>query len=115
MNLVETEEVLGKGETIRSQEGALGSDLTELLEPRLTESATQDQEVPRGYLKASSWDGARLGQRPENPQTKYKGRVFGVELGSAAADCFSWAASQVGRNSTSISPFTVLCAVVVPQ
>ena len=31
-SLVETEEVLGKGEPIRSQEGALGSDLTELLD-----------------------------------------------------------------------------------
>ena len=30
--LVETEEVLGKGETTRSQEGALGSDLTGLLD-----------------------------------------------------------------------------------
>ena len=66
VNLVETEEVLGKG----------------------TESGTQDQEVPRGYLKASSWDGAGLGSG-QKPQTKYKGRAFGLELGSAAADCFS--------------------------
>ena len=42
----------------------------------------------------------------QKPQTKYKGRAFGLELGRAAADCFSWAAPQVGRNYTSISPFT---------
>ena len=42
----------------------------------------------------------------QKPQTKYEGSAFGLELGSAAADCFSWAAPQVGRNSTSISPFT---------
>ena len=44
----------------------------------------------------------------QKPQTKYKGRALGLELGSAAADCFSWTAPQVGRNSTSISPFTFL-------
>ena len=42
----------------------------------------------------------------QKPQTKYQGRAFGLELGSAEADCFSWAAPQVGRNYTSISPFT---------
>ena len=41
-----------------------------------------------------------------NPRQNTKGGALGLELGSAAADCFSWAAPQVGRNSTSISPFT---------
>ena len=41
----------------------------------------------------------------QKPQTNFKGRAFGLEQGSAAADCFSRAAPQVGRN-TSISPFT---------
>ena len=44
-----------------------------------------------------SWPAAR------NPR---QSRAFGLKLGSAAADSFSWAAPQVGRNSTSISPFT---------
>ena len=86
---------------IRSQE-ATRSVLVEGTVPDCTADCT------RGCLKASSWDGARCGQRPETPQTKKPGRARGVKLGSAAADCFSWEAPQVGRNSTSISPFTFL-------
>ena len=46
-SLVETEEVLGKGEPIRSQEGALGSDLTELLD-RGSRSQRLETRKPHG-------------------------------------------------------------------
>ena len=75
------------------------------LQPEATRSVLVEGTVPDctadctgGCLKASSWDGARCGQRPETPQTKKPGRAGGVKLGSAAADCLSWEAPQVGRN-----------------
>ena len=74
-SLAETEEVLGKGGPIRSQEGALGSDLTELLDrgSRSQRLKTSPAGIPESQF---------LGWRPfwpaaRNPRQSTKGGRLG--------------------------------------
>ena len=83
-SLEETEEVLNKGEPIRNQEGALGSDLTELLDHGSVSRRLEIRKTRGGYLKSPVLGMVPVGQRPENPRQSAKGGRAGS----------SWAAPQ---------------------